>query len=164
MSFLWRSGEYSSFVQSAAARLTFLQLLQTRPVIAMMKSIPVCLLAAASFGTHAGQPAHRPITLSQDPLIMRLSKDEFRIAFGINAEQCSVNGCHGLIQYRVHWKTEDGATHSEIKQVSYEVPPHYGRSIAVDRQYFDTGEGQHTTEIVKVSVDAITCHEGSESL
>ena len=95
---------------------------------------------------------------------MRLSKDEFRIAFGLNAEQCAVTGCHGLIRYRVHWMTEDGAAHSEIKQVSYQVPPHYRRSIAVDRQYFDTGEGQHTTEIVKVRVDVITCQEGSESL
>ena len=30
------------------------------------------------------------------------------------------------------------------------------RTIAVDRQYFDTAEGQHTTDVVKVRVDAIT--------
>lgn len=95
---------------------------------------------------------------------MRLSKDEFRIAFGINAEQCAATGCHGLIQYRVHWKTEQGLTRSEFKQVSYTVAPRSGRSIAVDRQYFDTAEGQHTTEILNVSVAAITCHEGVESL
>jgi len=64
----------------------------------------------------------------------------------------------------VHWKTEQGLTRSELKQVSYTVPPRSQRSIAVDRQYFDTAEGQHTTEIVNVTVDAITCHEGVENL
>jgi hypothetical protein len=37
------------------------------------------------------------------------------------------------------------------------VSPNASRTIAVDRQYFDTAEGQHTTDVLKVSVDAITC-------
>ena len=51
-----------------------------------------------------------------------------------------------------------------MKQINYTVPAHAGRSIAVDRQYFDTGEGQHTTEVVKVSVDDISYHAGADSL
>jgi hypothetical protein len=101
------------------------------------------------------------VSLTQSPLVMRLSKDEFRIAFGINGEHCSPKGCHGSIRYRVHWKTEDGVTRSEVKLVDYTVLAHAGRSIVVDRQYFDTAEGRHTTEVVAVSVDHITCHEGA---
>ncbi len=103
------------------------------------------------------------ISLSQSPLVMRLSKDEFRIAFGINGEQCGESGCHGLIRYRVEWRTEGGATRSEVKQVDFAVLPHSGRSIAVDRQYFDTAEGAHTTEVVNVSVDVITCYAGADA-
>jgi hypothetical protein len=91
---------------------------------------------------------------------MRLNKDEFRIAFGINGERCGDNGCNGIIRYRVEWKTADGTTRSEIKHVSYTVSPRAPRTIAVDRQYFDTAEGQHTTDVVKVSIDAITCRDG----
>jgi hypothetical protein len=130
----------------------------------MIKFTPPLLLALAAVGAQGAQPQAHPISLSQSPLVMRMSKDEFRIAFGINAQKCAATGCHGLIQYRVHWKTEQGLTRSELKQVSYTVPPRSGRSIAVDRQYFDTAEGQHTTEVLNVSVDAITCHEGAESL
>jgi hypothetical protein len=129
----------------------------------MMKLQPLCLLAVATLSAQGAQPQAHPISLSQSPLVMRLNKDEFRIAFGINAATCAATGCHGLIQYRVHWKTEQGLTRSELKQVSYSVPARSERSIAVDRQYFDTAEAEHTTEIVDVSVDAITCHEGVES-
>jgi hypothetical protein len=130
----------------------------------MIKLTPTLFLAIAALGAQGVQAQARAISLSQSPLVMRMSKDEFRIAFGINAQKCAATGCHGFIQYRVHWKTEQGLTRSELKQVSYTVPPRSGRSIAVDRQYFDTAEGQHTTEVVNVSVDAITCHEGAESL
>jgi hypothetical protein len=116
------------------------------------------LLGIAVAATAASEPL---VSLTQRPLVMRLSKDEFRIAFGINGERCSANGCHGLIRYRVHWKTHDGVTRSEIKLVDYTVFAHTGRSIVVDRQYFDTAEGQHTTEIVAVDVDLITCHDGT---
>jgi hypothetical protein len=50
---------------------------------------------------------------------MRLNKDEFRIAFGVSAEQCGARGCNGVISYRVDWKTEDGSIRSERKRVNY---------------------------------------------
>lgn len=127
-----------------------------------MKTISWALVAmmTLSAGAIAAPPAGRSVTLTQEPLIMRLSKDEFRIAFGINGERCGANGCSGMIRYRVDWKTADGATRSEIKRVSYTVSPLAQRTIAVDRQYFDTAEGQHTTDVVRVSIDTITCRDG----
>jgi hypothetical protein len=115
-------------------------------------------------GAAAATPG-RSASLTQNPVVMRLSKDEFRIAFGIDAAHCAANqtGCNGVIRYRVDWKTEDGTTRSEVKRVSYVVAPRSGRSLAVDRQYFDTAEGAHTTQVVKVSVDLITCVDGSEA-
>ena len=94
---------------------------------------------------------------------MRVNKDEFRIVFGIDGKRCGAEGCSGLIRYRVDWKTHDGITRSEIRHVNYNVLPSAGRTIAVDRQYFDTAEGQHTTDVVKVSVDSITCNDASAS-
>jgi hypothetical protein len=127
-----------------------------------MKNMRLRLLALSCVTVQAAQ-ATPLISLSQSPLVMRLSKDEFRIAFGINGEQCSPNGCHGLIRYRVDWRTEGGVTRSEVKQVEFAVSAQSGRSITVDRQYFDTAEGAHTTEIVNVSVDAITCFAGADA-
>jgi hypothetical protein len=128
-----------------------------------MKTISLSLLAmtALSAGAGAAPASKYRVSLTQDPLIMRLNKDEFRIAFGINGERCGANGCSGMIRYRVDWKTADGTTRSEIKNVSYIVAPRTRRTIAVDRQYFDTAEGQHTTEVLKVTVDAITCRDGA---
>src|SRR5258706_6224682 len=128
-----------------------------------MKTISLGLMAmmTLSAGAIAAPPVERSVSLTQDPLIMRLNKDEFRIAFGINGERCGANGCSGMIRYRVDWKTADGATRSEIKHVSYTVSPLARRTIAVDRQYFDTAEGQHTTDVVRVSIDAITCRDGA---
>ncbi len=127
-----------------------------------MKVIPLALLAAftTAAAAHATEPVAGAISLSQTPLVMRLSKDEFRIAFGLNGEHCVRSGCHGRIRYRVHWRTEDGVRHAEVKELSYAIAAHSGRSIAVDRQYFDTGEAQHTTEIIGVTVDEITCQAG----
>jgi hypothetical protein len=125
-----------------------------------MLAIASCVL---SEGADAAPPAKRAVSLTQDPLVMRLNKDEFRIAFGINGERCEANGCSGIIRYRVEWKTQDGATRSEIKHVNYTVAPRTRRTIAVDRQYFDTAEGQHITDVVKVSIDAITCLDGAAS-
>ena len=122
-----------------------------------MKMIPLCLVAAAAMTSLAAPAAERSVSLTQAPLIMRLDKDEFRIAFAINGERCGAVGCSGMIRYRVQWRVADGTTRSETKQVSYDVSPLAGRTIAVDRQYFDTAEGQHTTEVIKVSIDRITC-------
>ena len=99
----------------------------------------------------------RSVSLSQDPLVMRLGKDEFRIAFGLNAGRSASNGCDGVISYRVDWKTEDGTTRREAKQVKFTVLPGASRTITVDHQYFGTAEAAHTTDVVKVSVDKITC-------
>jgi hypothetical protein len=125
-----------------------------------MKTISLMAMMTLSAGAGAAPSSKHLVSLTQDPLVMRLNKDEFRIAFGINGERCGTNGCSGMIRYRVDWKTAGGATRSEIKHVSYTVSPRAPRTIAVDRQYFDTAEGQHTTEVVKVSVDAITCRDG----
>ena len=106
------------------------------------------------------QPA---ASLTQAPMVMRLSKDEFRLAFGITAVGCSTSGCHGAIRYRVNWRTEDGTARSDLREVDYRVLPHDARSITVDRQYFDTAEDAHTTEVLDVSVTRISCHTGAES-
>jgi hypothetical protein len=127
-----------------------------------MKTISLMAMMTLSASAGAAPASKQSVSLTQDPLVMRLNKDEFRIAFGINGEQCGAKGCSGMIHYRVEWKTGDGATRSEIKHVSYSVPPRARRTIAVDRQYFDTAEGQHTTDVVKVSIAAITCRDGAE--
>ena len=131
-----------------------------------LKEIAVLLAglgACAPWARAAEPPAERAAFLTQEPFVMRLSKDEFRIAFGINAPLCVANGCSGVIRYRVDWKTEDGMTRSEVRLVNYTVLPHAGRALTVDRQYFDTAEGQHTTDVVKVSVDRITCLDSGDS-
>lgn len=122
-------------------------------------AIPALTVAATN------HPATRSVSLSQDPVVMRLSKDEFRIAFGIDAARYATSdrGCAGVIRYRVDWKAEDGTARSEIKHVSYVVVPRSSRALTVDRQYFDTAEGAHTTNVVKVSVDMITCIDGAPS-
>jgi hypothetical protein len=133
-----------------------------------MKTISLSLIVLAAFGVGANAAATslHSVSLTQDPLVMRLSKDEFRIAFGINGERGVANGCDGLIRYTVDWKTADGTTRSEIKQVSFAVSPSASRTIAVDRQYFDTAEGGQMTDVVKIRVNAITCREstGTRSL
>lgn len=118
------------------------------------------ILAWPALGGTADSPSGRSASLTQDPLVMRLSKDEFRIAFGVNAQGCASNGCSGVIHYRIKWKTEDGTVISEFRRVSYNVLPHSSRTMTVDRQYFDTAEGAHTTNVVKVTVDTITCLDG----
>jgi hypothetical protein len=128
-----------------------------------MISLPLLALLTATAAAGDAAPTPRSVSLTQEPLVMRLNKDEFRIAFGINGERCGKRGCSGMIHYRVDWKTADGTTRSEIKHVNYSVSPQARRTIAVDRQYFDTAEGQHTTDVVKVSVAAITCRDGVEA-
>ena len=110
-------------------------------------------------GTSAGSPATRKstVSLTQEPLVMRLDKDEFRIAFGVNAEQCGIDGCDGVISYRVDWKDADGTLRSEQKQVNYAAPPGAIRTIAVDHQYLAGARGEHEIQIVKVSVDRMSC-------
>ena len=124
-----------------------------------MKMIPLCLIAllAASAGADAADKSARSVSLTQTPLVMRLDKNEFRIAFGINGERCAPTGCQGLIRYRVDWKAVDGVVRSERKQVNYVISPNAGRTIAVGHEVFDAAGGGHVTDIVKVKVDEITC-------
>jgi hypothetical protein len=127
---------------------------------AMLLACVFAVSSALAADSAADLPAERSAALTQDPLVMRLSKDEFRIAFGVNTQGCVSNGCNGVIHYRAEWKTEDGTVISEFKRVSYNVVPHHSRTITVDRQYFDTAEGAHTTNVVRVTVDTITCVDG----
>jgi hypothetical protein len=113
------------------------------------------ILGDAARGTAAPALKHS-VSLTQEPLVMRLNKDEFRVAFGLDAGRFASNGGNGVISYRVDWKTEDGTARSDIKRVKYTVSPGASRTIAVDQQYFDTAEGAHTTDVVKVSVEKIT--------
>jgi hypothetical protein len=115
------------------------------------------MILGASASNGAAAISHRSVSLTQEPLVMRLNKDEFRIAFGVSAEQCVAGGCNGVISYRVDWKTEDGTIRSARRRVNYAAPPGAARTVAVDHQYFDTAEGVHTTEIVKVRVDGLSC-------
>ncbi len=125
----------------------------------LIKIGALCLVAAATTAAAAAgtSPAPQAAALTQAPIIMRLSNDEFRIAFGIHAAQCAGRACRGVIHYRVDWRTESGRRRSELKQVDYVVSPRANRTIAVDRAYFDTAEGRHTTEVVAVHVERITC-------
>ncbi len=115
------------------------------------------LAAGAAVGATAQAPSTRTVSLVGAPLVMRLNKDEFRIAFGIDGKSCMPSGCSGLISYRVRWRAADGTARSDLKRVSYKVSPQAGRTIAVDRQYLDTAEGAQTTDVLRVSVDRITC-------
>jgi hypothetical protein len=97
------------------------------------------------------------VSLTQDPLVMRLGKDEFRIAFGLDASNCNGAGCSGSIRYETTWETEDGVRNVEQKTVSFDIPAGAERSLSVDRSYFDTAEAKHTTNVVSVDVSQIRC-------
>ena len=109
-----------------------------------------CSGAFASEGTCS-------VGLTQDPLVMRLGKDEFRIAFGLDAASCKDGGCTGSIRYNTTWETEDGTRTTEQKTVSFAIPEGAERSLSVDRSYFDTAEAKHTTKVVDVDVAQISC-------
>jgi hypothetical protein len=142
-----------------------------QPKDRQMKLLPLSLIVMTALSANQGAvaaaavaaaPVQHTLSVTHEPLVMRLNKDEFRIAFGVDGEHCGANGGTGLIQYRVDWKTPDGTTRTERRHVSFTVSPLATHTIAVDRQYFDTAEGQHMTDVVRVHVDAITC-VGSES-
>jgi hypothetical protein len=123
-----------------------------------MKLQSMFLMIAVTAGTGPvafAAPPESAVMLTGNPVVMRLSKDEFRIAFGIEGRSCK-QGCNGSVRYRVDWKTSDGTARTERKEVHYTVSPGAARTIAVDRQYLDTAEGAHTVDIVNVKVDTIT--------
>ena len=122
-----------------------------------LKSMFFMIAMTAGAGPVAfAAPPESAVLLTGDPVVMRLSKDEFRIVFGIEGRSCIPHGCNGSVRYRVDWKASDGTTRSEQKEVNYSVSPDAARTIAVDRQYLDTAEGAHTVDIVNVRVDTIT--------
>jgi hypothetical protein len=121
-----------------------------------LQSMFLMIAVAAGTGPVAfAAPPESAVMLTGDPVVMRLSKDEFRIAFGIEGRSCK-QGCNGSVRYRVDWKASDGTARTERKEVHYTVSPGTARTIAVDRQYLDTAEGAHTVDIVNVKVDTIT--------
>lgn len=124
-------------------------------------SIAFVLAALPTAGAFAQGTCN--VSLTQDPLVMRLGKDEFRIAFGLDAATCHDGGCSGSIGYTATWETEDGARSSEHKTVAFDIPGNAQRSLSVDRSYFDTAEAMHTTKVVSVDVDRISCDVKPES-
>jgi hypothetical protein len=46
--------------------------------------------------------------------------------------------------------------------VAFDIPAGAERSLSVDRHYFDTAEAQHTTSVVGVDVEQISC-DGSKA-
>jgi hypothetical protein len=124
-------------------------------------AVLACGLLACGAAAAADSPAAHAAHLTEAPLVMRLGKDEFRIAFSIDAHGCAAHGCYGVIRYRVAWRTEDGTVVSDLKRVTYSVPPHYVRAMTVDRQYFDTAEGAHTTDLLHVTVAGVSYKEGA---
>lgn len=124
-----------------------------------MKKTLLALLAVLCFdGLAAAAPETScTVSVNHDPLVMRIGKDEFRIAFGVGSDHCGADECRGVIRYTAEWTTDDGASRSDNRLLDFTVPRGARGSIAVDRNYFDTAEGEHTTAIVKVSVDAVSC-------
>jgi len=120
-------------------------------------------LAVLPLGSAMAAPATCSVSLTQDPLVMRVGKDEFRIAFGLDAASCHESGCSGSIQYETTWQTDDGQQSTERKTVAFDIPAGAERSLSVDRHYFDTAEAQHTTRIVGVAVDRISCDSADSS-
>jgi hypothetical protein len=120
-------------------------------------------LSVLPLGSAIAAPATCGVSLTQDPLVMRIGKDEFRIAFGLDAATCRDNGCSGSISYNATWQTDDGQQSTERKTVAFDIPAGAERSLSVDRHYFDTAEAQHTTQVVGVAVDQISCDSSDRS-
>lgn len=133
----------------------------------MISMLMIGAMAAAGAGAAAGATSQassrHAVTVVGAPLVMRLNSDEFRIAFGIDGKGCMPTGCSGSILYRVRWTAADGTSRSDARRVAYKIAPHSGRTIAVDRQYLDTAEGAHTTEVLDVRVDRITCRDDART-
>jgi len=120
-------------------------------------------LSVLPLGSAMATPVACSVSLTQDPLVMRVGKDEFRIAFGLDAASCHESGCSGSIRYDTTWQTDDGQRSTERKTVAFDIPAGAERSLSVDRHYFDTAEAQHTTQIVGVAVDRISCDSHDRS-
>jgi hypothetical protein len=122
-----------------------------------MKTILTGLVLALAVGNAFAAEATCAVNVTDAPVVIRMDKDEFRIAFGVAGDTCAKDGCSGVIRYHAAWRTEDGAESTDNKVLSYEIPSGAKRSIVVDRHYFDTSEGRHTTDLVGVKVDDVSC-------
>jgi len=120
-------------------------------------------LAVLPLGSAFAAPAACGVSLTQEPLVLRIGKDEFRIAFGLDAASCHESGCSGSIRYDATWQTDDGLRSTERKTVAFDIPAGAERSLSVDRHYFDTAEAQHTTKVVGVDVQQISCDSSQRS-
>lgn len=120
--------------------------------------LTVALMTLLPWTCAFAQPGTCGVKLTQDPLVMRIGKDEFRIAFGLDAATCKDDGCSGQIKYKATWQAEDGTRNSEQKTVGFSIPSGAERSLTTDRSYFDNGEAQHTTQVVSVDVAEISCN------
>ena len=127
-----------------------------------LMSLMFAMAALPAAGAHAA-PDTCSVNLTQDPLVMRVGKDEFRIAFGLDAAACKDSGCSGSISYNTTWETEDGQRSTEQKTVAFNIPDGAERSLSVDRSYFDTAEAKHTTKVVNVDVSEIRCDTGKQT-
>lgn len=121
-------------------------------------------LTALFAGSATAAPATTcSATVTPHPVVLRLGKDEFRLAFGIGGKECRRTGCAGTIDYRTTWQDEKGVRNVDVKRVGYSIPADAAQSITVDRSYFDTAEGKHTTQVVDVRVDKVSCALGAEA-
>jgi len=127
-----------------------------------LMSLMFAMAALPAAGAYAA-PGTCSVNLSQDPLVMRVGKDEFRIAFGLDAGACKDAGCSGSISYDTTWETEDGVRSTEGKTVTFNIPDGAERSLSVDRSYFDTAEAKHTTRVVSVNVSRISCDGSAQT-
>ena len=124
-----------------------------------MKLLIAGIVLALSVGdVFAATPAATcAVEVTKDAVIIRMDKDEFRIAFGVSGDRCEQSGCAGVIRYKAAWRTENGQEAVDTKLLSYDIPNGANHSIAVDRHYFDTSEGKHTTDLVEVTIDDVSC-------
>jgi hypothetical protein len=123
-----------------------------------MKTLISLLLAVLPIASAvAATPAVCSVQIKEEPVVIRMDKDEFRIAFGVSGDACRDNGCSGVIRYKAAWRTDDGIGRIDDKVLNYEIPSGANQSIVVDRHYFDTSEGKHTTDLFHVTVDDVSC-------
>lgn len=130
-----------------------------KPTALIFLSLTVLFAGSAS----AAQVTACSATVTPNPVVSRLGKDEFRVAFGIGGEECRGIGCAGTIDYRTIWEDEKGVRNVDVKRVGYSIPAGAAQSITVDRSYFDTAEGKHTTQVVDVRIDKVSCALGVDA-
>jgi hypothetical protein len=118
-------------------------------------------LSVLPFGSAFAAPATCGVSLTQDPLVMRVGKDEFRIAFGLDAASCHESGCSGSIQYDATWQPDDGQRITERKTVAFDIPAGAERSLSVDRHYRYSERSTHRLSASRWTDQLRQCGEAS---